>query len=53
VSSGHIGGLFDAKVIAGMEDTQLRALFRGSALDQRWIEPEALRRDATLAVKNC
>lgn len=53
VSSGHIGGLFDAKAIAGMEDTQLRALFRGSVLDQRWIEPAALRRDATLAVKNC
>lgn len=46
---GKIGGSFDAASIAGMEDAQLRALFRGSALDQKWIEPEALRRNARLA----
>jgi epoxyqueuosine reductase QueG len=49
---GKIGGSFDAASIAGMEDAQLRALFRGSALDQKWIEPGALRGNARLALRN-
>jgi hypothetical protein len=32
-----------------MSDTDLRAVFKGSALDQKWIEPEALKRNAAFA----
>lgn len=48
---GQIGGFFDAASIAGMEDTQLRALLKGSTLDRKWIEPSALKRNAALIVK--
>ena len=46
---GRIGGAFDAAFIAAMSDTDLRAVFKGSALDQKWIEPEALKRNAAFA----
>lgn len=43
---GRIGGTFDAASIAAMSDAGLRAAFKGSALDQKWIEAEALKRNA-------
>lgn len=43
---GCIGGFFDAAAISTLSDEQIRLLFKGSALDQKWIEPEALRRNA-------
>lgn len=45
---GCIGGFLDADVISDMPDDQLRLILKGSALDQKWIEPEALRRNARL-----
>jgi len=48
---GMIGGALDAESIAGMDDGQLRALLKGTSLDQKWIEPGALRRNATLALR--
>lgn len=45
---GCIGGFFDADAISEMPDAQLRLMLKGSALDQKWIEPEALRRNARL-----
>jgi len=34
--------------LADLNDEQIRALFRGSALDQKWISPKALRRNAAI-----
>jgi len=48
---GAIGGSLDAVSIARMSDDQLRALLKGSSLDQKWIAPGALRRNATLALR--
>lgn len=48
---GMIGGALDAASIAGMDDGQLRALLKGTSLDQKWIEPGALRRNAALALR--
>jgi epoxyqueuosine reductase QueG len=45
---GRIGGTFDAASIAAMSDDELRAFFKGSALDQKWIVSAALRRNAEL-----
>jgi len=48
---GAIGGALDAESIAHMNDGQLRALLKGTSLDQKWIAPGALRRNATLALR--
>jgi epoxyqueuosine reductase QueG len=48
VNHGRIGGFFDARSLADLNDEQIRALFRGSALDQKWISPRALRRNAAI-----
>lgn len=45
---GRIGGAFDAAFIAAMSEAELRAVFKGSALDQKWIAPEALRRNVAI-----
>lgn len=48
---GCIGGFFDAAAISEMSDDQLKLMLKGSALDQKWIEPEALRRNARLVLQ--
>jgi len=48
---GRIGGAFDAASIAAMSEAELRAVFKGSALDQKWIAPAALKRNAALVVR--
>ncbi|MDH7484335.1 MAG: hypothetical protein QHH01_06890 [Spirochaetales bacterium] len=44
-------GSFSAHALATLDDGEIRALFRNTALDQRWIEPEALRRNARLILR--
>ncbi|HQB07203.1 MAG TPA: hypothetical protein PK712_05050, partial [Rectinema sp.] len=51
VNHGRIGGFFDAGSLANLNDEQIRVLFKGSALDQKWISPKALRRNAAIIVK--
>lgn len=48
---GCIGGTFDAASIAAMNDDKLRAVFKHSALDMKWIETAALKRNAALVVR--
>lgn len=45
---GRIGAYLDARALAVMEASYLRMLFRGSALDQKWISCTALIRNAAL-----
>jgi epoxyqueuosine reductase QueG len=47
---GLLGRGISAARIARAEDGELRAIFRGSALGLSWIEPEALRRNARIAL---
>ncbi|HOD58155.1 MAG TPA: 4Fe-4S double cluster binding domain-containing protein [Rectinema sp.] len=51
VNHGRIGGFFDAGSLANLNDEQIRVLFKGSALDQKWISPKALRRNAAIIAK--
>lgn len=48
---GCIGGYFDAALISKLPDDQLRLMLKGSTLDQKWIKPEALRRNARLVLQ--
>ena len=50
-AKGRIGGAFDAASLAAMDDAALRAALKNSALDQRWIDAGALRRNADLVAK--
>jgi epoxyqueuosine reductase len=45
---GLLGRGLSAARIAVSDDAELRVLLKGSALGLSWIEPEALRRSATL-----
>jgi epoxyqueuosine reductase len=52
VSIGDIGAGVPLARVLGAGPAGLRELLRGSALDQRWIAPEALVRNALLAAGN-
>lgn len=45
---GRIGGHLDARALAVMKESHLRTMFKGSALDQKWISCAALARNAAL-----
>jgi len=51
-SIGALGQGFDAAAFAALDDSRLRTFLRGSALDQKWISCEALRRNARFALRS-
>jgi epoxyqueuosine reductase len=50
-SRGVLGPGLSASWLAGASDSEIRASLRGSALGMGWIPPEALRRNASLALR--
>ncbi|MEN6381671.1 MAG: 4Fe-4S double cluster binding domain-containing protein, partial [Rectinema sp.] len=48
---GRIGGFFDAESLADLSEEQIQALFKASALDQKWIAPGALKRNAAIVIQ--
>jgi len=50
-SLGLLGPGLGAAWVSAAGDEELRSRLRGSALDRRWIEPAALRRNARLALR--
>ena len=49
---GRLGAYFDAAALVGQDDDRLKAELRGSALDQKWIAPQALKRNAAMAARH-
>ena len=48
---GRISGFFDAESLADLSEEQIQALFKASALDQKWIAPGALKRNAAIVIQ--